>query len=292
MDRMLTDAGGPEWRRASVTVTARNPATQSQNDIHADGGAQRMGFAAGLVPGSAIYSYLAAAAEQLLGSTWQHRTAARVRYLAPVYEGDEILAEAIAKQDDPLAGFEVTVTKAGSERPVAVGWAGGLPASDLPPAGDDYPLLPLPPQLIPFSEPEVLDEPGLGSVEVVVTEADVRDYLLGIGLAPESARGVAPSAYLARMYVAVVESNLRQQGPGIHVGTALKHYRPVAFGERLSVRARVDRLFGRRGSRYRVLDLAWVAENGDVVMTSEHTGIYHVRPGIGAKSAAGRPPAA
>jgi acyl-coenzyme A thioesterase PaaI-like protein len=292
MERLPTDAGGPESRRASVTVTARNPATQSQNDIHADGGAQRMGFAAGLVPGSAIYSYLVAAAEQLLGSTWQHRTAARIRYLAPVYEGDEILAEALAKQDDPLAGFEVTVTKTGSERPVAVGWAGGLPDSDLPPSAGDYPALPLPSQPIPFTESEVLDQPGLGSVEVVVTEADVRDYLLGIGLPPESAHGVAPSAYLARMYVPVVESNLVQQGPGIHVGTALKHYRPVAFGERLSVRARVDRLFGRRGSRYRVLGLAWVADNGEVVMTSEHTGIYHVRPGIGVKSADRQQPAA
>jgi hypothetical protein len=43
------------------------------------------------------------------------------------------------------------------------------------------------------------------------------------------------------------------------------------------VRGHIDRLFGRRGNRYYVLDMGYVGEGGDVVMAQRHTGIYRPR---------------
>jgi hypothetical protein len=39
----------------------------------------------------------------------------------------------------------------------------------------------------------------------------------------------------------------------------------------------LDRLFGRRGNRYYVLDMAYLDEGGEVVMTQRHTAIYRLR---------------
>ena len=43
------------------TITARNPATDSENRIHADDVARRYGFRGGLVPGVTVYGYIATA---------------------------------------------------------------------------------------------------------------------------------------------------------------------------------------------------------------------------------------
>ena len=54
-------------------VVARNPASASENRIHADDVAQRYGFQGGLVPGVTVYGYACHALVQALGPGWVER---------------------------------------------------------------------------------------------------------------------------------------------------------------------------------------------------------------------------
>lgn len=74
----------------------------------------------------------------------------------------------------------------------------------------------------------------------------------------------------------LMSANLVRPWPSIHVSSDLRHYRQVHLGERLSVRGRIDRLFGRGEDQYYVLDMAWVDEDDAVVMTALHTAIYRM----------------
>src|ERR1700721_1955242 len=73
-------------------IVARNSAAASANKIHADEGAQTMGFRAALVPGNALYCYLESAIRGSLGPDWAERGAAEVRFTAPAYDGDQLTA--------------------------------------------------------------------------------------------------------------------------------------------------------------------------------------------------------
>lgn len=70
---------------AGYTITAHNPATGSENRIHADDVARRYGFRGGLVPGVTVYGYVATG---LAGPDWVARGGAEVRFRKPCYEGD------------------------------------------------------------------------------------------------------------------------------------------------------------------------------------------------------------
>src|SRR5579864_5990365 len=67
----------------SYQVTASNPATESENRIHADEVARRYGFAGGLVPGVTVYAYACAPIVEAHGADWVERGSARLRFIAP-----------------------------------------------------------------------------------------------------------------------------------------------------------------------------------------------------------------
>lgn len=122
----------------------------------------------------------------------------------------------------------------------------------------------------------MLDRKHLGSLDVVIERADIGTYLAGIGGDACADAGIAPSAFLARMCAPLMSANLVRPRPSIHVSSDLRHHRQVHLGERLSVRGRIDRLFGRGEDQYYVLDMAWVDEGDAVVMTALHTAIYRI----------------
>ena len=74
-----------------LRVRAVNTAADSENKIHNDAIAAEYGFRGGLVPGVTVYGYMATAAVELFGPEWLDRGAMDVRFLKPVYEGDEVI---------------------------------------------------------------------------------------------------------------------------------------------------------------------------------------------------------
>ncbi len=84
---MLFSVGAsiPEHRiKASIDLS------ESVNQIQDDEYAQHCGFRAGLVPGTTIYAYMSRPLIELVGRDWLERGFAEVRFLRPIYEGEEI----------------------------------------------------------------------------------------------------------------------------------------------------------------------------------------------------------
>jgi hypothetical protein len=255
-------------------IAARNSAAASANKIHADEGARTMGFRAALVPGNALYCYLESAIRGSLGPAWTERGAADVRFTAPAYDGDQLTAAARPADNGAV---EVTLVRdvTGQVAASARAWLRG--AEEPPPPVTDYPHASLPDAPPPFSEAWALDSGELGSLDPVITQADVAAYLEGMGERPGAFGADVPSAFLARMYARIMSANVVRTDPSIHTSSRISHFRRVGLGDPLSVRGHIERLFGRRGNRYYVLDMAYLNAGGEIAMTQRHTAIYRLR---------------
>ncbi|MCP5179302.1 MAG: hypothetical protein R3E84_07605 [Pseudomonadales bacterium] len=82
-------------------VTAENHATSSENRIHSDDIAARLGFRGALVPGVAVFGYMTHPLVETFGEDWLTRNVSDVRFLKPAYVDDR-LAISVAPQGDGL----------------------------------------------------------------------------------------------------------------------------------------------------------------------------------------------
>lgn len=82
--------------RIEYRVTARNTATASENRLHTDDVARRYGFRGGLVPGGTVYAYATYPVVQVLGERWLAHGRARVRFVSPCYDGEDLTVTVVA----------------------------------------------------------------------------------------------------------------------------------------------------------------------------------------------------
>ena len=61
----------------------------------------------------------------------------------------------------------------------------------------------------------------------------------------------------------------------LHVESEIGHYRTVGVGEELEVRGRIGAAFTRKGHRFVVLDVAWLAGE-ETVAAARHTAIWQL----------------
>ena len=71
-----------------LVKVAHNAATESENKIHSDAEARRLGLKGGFVPGVTLYAYLTELLVPLLGPGWLQQGSCSVRFVRPVYEGE------------------------------------------------------------------------------------------------------------------------------------------------------------------------------------------------------------
>ena len=71
----------------SYQVEAYNLSHASENKIHDDTVAQKLGFAGGLVPGVEVYAYACHPPVERWGRAWLERGRMECRFLKPVYDG-------------------------------------------------------------------------------------------------------------------------------------------------------------------------------------------------------------
>src|ERR1700704_1967297 len=86
-------------------VRAHNTAADSENKIHDDRVAAEYGFRGGLVPGVTVYGYMTVPMVTHLGEAWLGTGAMEVRFLQPVYEGQEIVVRA---DEDAIGVLKLT----------------------------------------------------------------------------------------------------------------------------------------------------------------------------------------
>lgn len=265
-------------------VTARNTATASSNKIHDDVVARRYGFRGGLVPGVDVYAYMAHVPAEAWGVPWLERGSLRARFLAPVYEGDDVTVAAgppAASEAGVVVPLEVRTPEGGV---CAVGDA-GLPA-DAPalPSPETWAGIEPPAGSAPAGQPPASPETLRAGTALAAARRTFRADRAGEYLAeiletlPVFAQdGFAHPGWLLREANRVLATNVTL-GPWIHVESAAQHHGVVRDGDDVDVRARVTREWEHRGHRFVELDVGIFVDGDRLVSHVTHTAIYRPRP--------------
>jgi len=250
------------------TVSAHNTDTASSNRIHDDATARRFGFRGGLVPGVDVYAYLVHLPAARWGREWLTGGSLVARFEQPVYDGD-----AVQVVWAPTGDLELR-DPAGQRCAVATPARQATRGSIY-----DFPLVAsVAREDRPPASPETLAVGTLFALEPHRFDADVAQaYLDDVreDLALFRVEGIAHPAWLLRDANYVLSANV-ELGPWIHVESEVVHHGLVTDGAVVSARARVERLFEKKGHRFVTLAVQHLADER-TVMTTWHTAIYRPR---------------
>ena len=260
-------------------VKARNTSATSENKIHDDATARRFGFRGGLVPGVTIYAYLTEPLVAALGSAWLERGTATVRFLKPVFEGDELAASATVTARD-ARGVSASVTGATASEPAAATLSATVPSGVPTPVNlAQYRAAPLPEPRPEATREHLATLDTLGTPVHTYDATAAAEWLEKVSDPLPLYRGrdawVHPAFFLHQANQAL-RQNVRL-GPWIHVGSAVRHLGGARVGETLALRGRVRSLFERKGRDFVELDLVVVAgARPRPVAHILHTAIYRM----------------
>jgi acyl dehydratase len=249
-----------------TTLTARNWATGSTNAIHRDDVAARLGFGGGLVPGVGLFAYLVGPAVEAFGPGWLAEGRLEARFLAPVYDGEQVTASLDDDGQVCLVGPDGQVRATGTASPVPT-----------PPPDPASFGAPTPPDPRPAAA-DVDWPPGtpLGAVGWTFSAKKRADHLerLGQGDLPWLPDRTAHPGHLLELANDVLVANCAM-GPWIHTGSAVSLHHAVTEGQRVEVRAVVAGTRERRGNSH--VDLAvLVLADGEPALSGRHTAIYRL----------------
>jgi acyl dehydratase len=264
----------PEYR-----VTARNTSKQSENLIHDDVTARRYGFGGGLVPGVTVYAYLTQPLVAAFGSAWLERGTATVRFVKPIFDGEEVVvAGGVTSRD--ASGVSVSLsarTERGAERAVM---SATIPAGLPTPVNlAQYRERSLPTERVAASREHFLTLTDLGTPVTPYDEARADEYLAKVGDPLALYRGarapVHPAFYLDQSNRAL-SGNVRL-GPWIHAASTVRHLGPARVGDTLRTLGRIRSLYEKKEREFVELDLVIVAgERRRPVAHVLHTAIYRL----------------
>ncbi len=264
-----------------IELVAFNTATASENKIHDDEVAGKLGFGGGLVPGVDVYAYLVRPALNHWGAAFHTGGEVEVRLDAPVYDGETVVVRSAV---DDAGVLTATVWSRDAACATLVGrLADGHPT---PPEVGEAPVPALDDR--PPADPEqVVEGRILGTVISTLDDEGSRIYLDEVR-DPDSPvvadRLVHPGWLLRHANHSLSHTVLL--GPWIHVGSVVRHHRPLPLGSELRTRGRITRAFERKGHRFVNLDVVLIdgtasaAGRGPdpvVVATVEHTAIVEPR---------------
>ncbi|QQS44785.1 MAG: MaoC family dehydratase [Acidobacteriota bacterium] len=271
MTELVTGGSLPHFE-----IVSKNYGEDHANRIHSDEGAARYGFAGALVPGVAIYGYLARPVVEALGREWLARGSMSAKFLKPVYDAQRVTVEGRVESSDPPEIALELRNPAGEL--CAVGRA-GLPRElpRLDPA--EYPERPLPDVLRPASIDAVRPGEVFGSLDFILDPAQIQNEFLddmlddspvyrGEGAVCHPAWWIARANEMIMLNVAL--------GPWIHTASELRQYDLARDGEALSMRGRVVEAFEKRGHEIVRLDLAVFGDWGRPITRILHSAIIKI----------------
>jgi acyl dehydratase len=286
MDGAMSRETAPGSLLPERRVRARNLHRDAANRIHDDATARRHGYAGALVAGVTIYGYLSRLAVTAWGLDWLRRGTATVRFLRPVYDGDELTlgGRVVARSANPVAGEAIAELEArtpggevGATMIAGLAWGGPV----IVPDSRGYPAAPLP-ESPPLATESALAALGPLGTPVLALDAatlaraaDDLDDHLPVYRPPD---GVAHSGLLLRQANRALSENL-SLGPWIHASSDIAHCDLAGTGDHLETRARVARVYERKGRGWVDLDVLVVANATRPVAIIRHTAIYRLEGG-------------
>jgi len=259
---------------APYRVEATNISHASENKIHDDAVAQKLGFAGGLVPGVEVFAYACHPVVRTWGRAWLERGQMDCRFLKPVYDGRIAVVTAQAA----VGGLDLKVESEGVL--CATGHASLPERAGSPPALHDYQQR-SPPAIEerpPADQTSLAEGVWLGIAPVSVTTEYIATYLRDIREADPiyAAAGIAHPGQLLRLCNLALRENVVLP-PWIHTASKVANFAPARRGDELTVRARVAANYERKGHRLVDLDVLIIANGRAVVAHVIHTAVYQLR---------------
>ncbi len=252
------------------SVEAYNLSQASENKIHDDSVAQKLGFTGGLVPGVEVFAYMTHPAVAKWGGQWLETGWMEASFRKPLYDGRT--ATVLGTDDDDTLALELesdgircatgrAVLKSPPPRPSLLEYPGHLPPKSRPPA----------------DATSLATDTWLGTKPALLSEQRLHDYLRDVRERHDiyARNGVAHPGQLLRLCNAILVENV-VLAPWIHTASTLQNFSTARVGEMVSARARVVRNFEHNGHRSVELDAIVVADDR-VVAQVLHTAIYELR---------------
>jgi acyl dehydratase len=251
-------------------VVAFNTATSSENKIHDDAVAARLGFGAGLVPGVDVYAYLCRPAVELWGAAFCAPSRVAVRFDRPVHDGEAVRIRSEIDDDGLLRAGADTVNGRCATLEAAINCGLAPPPATL--------TAPLPAERPAASPVSLAAGTALGSLSACCEAEDLAAYLADVRdeASPLAGQGLVHPGWLLRPANYLLSQNV-VLGPWMHVGSVIHHHRPVELGEELSVRGFVRDHYEHKGHRFVVADAVMYGADGVARCAVEHTAIYEPR---------------
>jgi hypothetical protein len=275
LDEMSYRVGSalPEYRvKASVETS------DSNNRIQEDEYARRYGFRAGLVSGSSVFAYMTRPVVEFAGKDWLERGSADVRFIPPVYEGEEIRIGGIISSEDKEGALLLEYQAANNQGTVCgLGTAQFSTSAPVPePSISDYPAgrakLHRPLSLELLQVGEILSPVAsefTWSVHWQYCRKSIRD------LHPIYEKALHPGWLMSRASH-ILSANYAIQA-WIDVACQVQFFHLQEEACVTETRGRVHSKFERNGDHFIVLDLGVFAP-ARCLATLRHTAIFRIAP--------------
>lgn len=254
-------------------VKAYNVSHASENKIHDDAVAKKLGFSGGLVPGVEVFAYATHPALSRWGRAWLERGRMEAKFAKPVYDGRIAVVTANANDDR----LDILVESEGQT--CATARASLTASAPSAPDVSAYRQVAPPPQSgrPPADETSLAEGRWLGTVPAVLTAERHAEYLRDVRETHRlyAAEGLAHPGILLRLCNSLLRENV-VLAPWIHVGSVLQNLTVARVGEVLSARGRIVANYERKGHRLVDIDCLLLAGERPVAHVL-HTAIYRLR---------------
>lgn len=251
-------------------VEAYNTAKESDNKIHDDAVAARLGFSGGLIPGVDVYAYMTHPLVARWGRPWLERGTAECRFDKPVYDGE--IAEVNVTEDGD--SYAISVESRGL---VCATGRAGLPSS-APPTPDLGREVAVAEQRPSADEISLAAGTWLGMIPLTVSAEYAVDYLRDVRETHPiyAQEGLVHPGMILRACNWVVKQNV-VLGPWIHAGSKVQNLSLARIDDTLTARALVLRNYAHKGHKFVELDVQVLTNGHTPVARILHTAIYQPR---------------
>lgn len=258
--------------QTAYEVRAFNSAAASENKIHDDSIARRFGFEGALVPGVAVFAYMAHMPVAHWGRAWLERGEAECRFLKPVYDGALVQVTAAEESDGLTLDVESGGAHCATGRAIMSAQRRQAPAIDLFPEA-------LPPAERPkASETSLAPGRALGIAPIVVDRTVLLAYLDEIRETEPLYRAdglVHPGQILRLANQALLQNVVL--GPWIHVGSTVRFHDVARTGEELTLRSRIASNVENKGHAIVTFEALVIADRARAVAEISHSAIWRPR---------------
>jgi acyl dehydratase len=258
----------------TYSVHAYNISHASENKIHDDAVAKKLGFTGGLVPGVEVFAYASHPVVQKWGRAWLERGQMAARFLKPVYDGRTALVTATERGDT----LELKVESEGVL--CATGTANLAASAPTKPSIAAYQdrIQPEAGDRPPADQASLAEGNWLSSRALPFTAQVAADYLRDVREpAPIYAQeSITHPGMLLRQCNLALRDNVLLP-PWIHTGSKMQNFAAGKVGDTLSVRSKVVANYERKGHRLVDLDCLVIANGERVLAQVLHTAVYQLR---------------